>query len=87
MTASGKMYLKTIYYLGSSGAIRPSDIADALDVSRPSVSNALIRLANEGLLIHESYGDVRLTPNGCRKAQELAAAENRLRETNMLQAL
>jgi DtxR family Mn-dependent transcriptional regulator len=87
MTASGKMYLKAIYYLSGGGAVRPADIADGLGVSGPSVSNALMRLANEGLLEHESYGDVSLTPAGRRAAQALVAADERLRGMGSLCAL
>ena len=87
MTASGRMYLKAIYYLSVSGATRPAEIAEALGVSRPSVSNALIKLANQGLLMHEPYGDVRLTVAGRKAAQSLAAADERLRLGSMLVAL
>jgi DtxR family Mn-dependent transcriptional regulator len=87
MTASGKMYLKAIYYLSRGGATRPADIADALGVSRPSVSNALLRLTNEGMLTHEPYSDVRLTSTGHGAAQTLAAADERLRKMGSLCAL
>jgi DtxR family Mn-dependent transcriptional regulator len=73
------MYLKGIWYLSGGNAVRPADIAAALAVSRPSVTGALARLANDGLLTHVPYGDVRLTPAGRRMAQALAAADDKLR--------
>lgn len=79
MTASGRMYLKAVYYLSGNGDTRAADIAAALSVSRPSVSNALVRLAKKGLLMHEPYGNVRLTSAGRKAAQELVAADERLR--------
>ncbi len=87
MTASGRMYLKAIYYLSGSGVTRPAEIAEALGVSRPSVSNAIGKLAKQGLLMHEPYGDVRLTPAGRKAAQALAAADERLWLGSMLVAL
>lgn len=87
MTASGRMYLKAIYYLSGGGATRPAEIAAVLGVSRPSVSKALMKLAQQGLLMHEPYGDVRLTPEGRKAAQALAAADERLRLGSMLVAL
>ena len=87
MTASGRMYLKAIYYLRDGGTTRPAEIAEALSVSRPSVSNALSKLAQQGLLMHEPYGDVRLTSTGRKAAQALVAADERLRLGSMLVAL
>lgn len=78
MTASGKMYLKAIYYLSSEGAARPADIAVAVDVSRPSVSRALANLTRMGLAEHQPYGDVRLTPEGRRAVLAAIDAEARL---------
>lgn len=78
MTASGKMYLKAIYYLSTDGAVRPADIAAALEVSRPSVSKALGNLARADLAAHQPYGDVRLTPEGQRNALAAIEAEARL---------
>ena len=79
MTASGKMYLKAIYYLSADGAARPADIAAALGVSRPSVSRALTGLTRAGHAAHPPYGDVRLTPEGRRAALAVIEAEVRLR--------
>ena len=47
-----------------------SEIADALDNARPSVSKAIKRLKDAGFVSHQRYGRVRLTPLGRRLATE-----------------
>lgn len=80
MNASGKDYLRAVYFLSAEEeATRVSDIAQALCVSRPSVSNALKKLLAQGFVEHERYGDVRLTPKGRKAAEELIRAYERLR--------
>ena len=62
---SGEMYLETIYILSQeSNAIRGIDIGDYMGYSKPSVSRALGLLRDEGLVIKDPEGFIRLTPSG-----------------------
>jgi DtxR family Mn-dependent transcriptional regulator len=68
-TASVEDYLKTIYEIEeNSGAAATTDIASRLAVAPASVSGMVRRLAGQGLLEHERYRGVRLTPEGRRVA-------------------
>ncbi|MBD3406893.1 MAG: MarR family transcriptional regulator [Candidatus Lokiarchaeota archaeon] len=65
-------YIKTIYAIESErGTVAVSDIAEALDVKAPSVTTALRRLNNLGLVRYKPYQDVRLTKNGYRVASSI----------------
>jgi DtxR family Mn-dependent transcriptional regulator len=66
-----EMYLKTILGLEAVGPPRVKAIADALRVTMPSVSGALRLLKEEGLVLHKTYGVVRLSARGRRAAQEV----------------
>lgn len=81
MTASGQMYLKAVYYLSrQSHATYVADIAEALEVTRPSASNALKGLAKKGFVAHEPYGDVRLTMQGKYEALKIIHLDERIRQ-------
>lgn len=66
LTRSSEDYLKAIYSLAADGddAVQTNPIAEALGLSAPSVSGMLRRLAEAGLLDHEPYRGVRLSPAG-----------------------
>ncbi|MEG0546317.1 MAG: metal-dependent transcriptional regulator [Oscillospiraceae bacterium] len=65
VTSSLEDYLETIFILQTEkNAIRVTDIALALGVSKPSVNHAVSHLISEGYIEHESYGDIILTPSG-----------------------
>jgi DtxR family Mn-dependent transcriptional regulator len=67
-----EMYLKTIYEIGDGGdQPRVKAIAERLRVKMPSVTGALETLRERGLVTHDRYGDVRLTPRGKRVAREV----------------
>lgn len=58
-------YLKAIYELERGGvAVATTALAAQLDVAPPSVTGMVRRLASQGLLTHEPYHGVRLTPRG-----------------------
>ncbi len=60
-------YLEAIYLLGlKSQTVRVKDIAQFLAVKPPSVTEAISRLAEEGLVEHSPYGEVQLTVEGKR---------------------
>ncbi|MEM7248469.1 MAG: metal-dependent transcriptional regulator [Acidobacteriota bacterium] len=65
ITETHEMYLKTVHRLGEDGArARVRDVALTLGVSPGTVSNALKKLEDRGLVRHERYGDVVLTEPG-----------------------
>jgi len=65
MTESLEMYLETISLLHERMRIaRVTDIAAELGVSKPSVHAALHELERRGLILHEHYGEVYLSPKG-----------------------
>ncbi len=69
ITAPVEDYLKAIYELERGGvAVATTALAAQLDVAPPSVTGMVRRLADQGLLTHEPYHGVRLTPQGRRLA-------------------
>ena len=69
LTASVENYLKAIYDLERTGAaVATTALAAQLDVAPASVTGMVRRLADHGLLTHERYHGVRLTPAGRRGA-------------------
>ncbi len=73
LSKSLEEYLKIAHELETeTGAAAASDIADRLGVKAPSVTSALKRLRNLGLIEYEPYSNVTLTDEGRLKANELA---------------
>ena len=68
MTQSLEDYLEAVSFLDDEGAVRVTDIARRLGVSKPSVIGALRQLEGQGLVTHERYGTVFLTGPGRRRA-------------------
>jgi len=68
MTQSLEDYLEAVSFLADSGAVRVTDIASRLGVSKPSVLVALRSLEERGLLEHERYRGVVLTEIGTVEA-------------------
>jgi DtxR family transcriptional regulator, Mn-dependent transcriptional regulator len=69
LSASIQDYAKEIYELETSeGQVRTSMLAERLGVSAPSVSGMIRTLVDRGLVAHESYRGVTLTPEGERVA-------------------
>jgi DtxR family Mn-dependent transcriptional regulator len=72
MTESLEMYLETISLLHDRLRIaRVTDIATELGVSKPSVHAALHELERRGLITHEHYGEVFLSPEGKEASAEI----------------
>jgi DtxR family Mn-dependent transcriptional regulator len=72
LTESLEMYLETIGLLRERTKLaRVTDIARELGVSKPSVHAALHELENRGLIEHEHYGEVFLSPAGKTAASEI----------------
>ena len=71
-TGTFERYLETIYEIESAGAeVRVKDIATALGVSNPSVSEMVDRLVEEGLVTHDKYRHIALSAKGRRIAKGL----------------
>jgi DtxR family Mn-dependent transcriptional regulator len=73
LSATMRDYLAEVYRLaergdGSSGFVGTSTLAELLDVSAPAVNRMVTKLKEQGLLDHEPYQGIRLTPSGTREA-------------------
>lgn len=69
LSASIQDYAKEIYTLRArDGHVRTSMLAERLGVSAPSVSEMIRTLVDRGLVAHEPYRGVTLTPEGERVA-------------------
>jgi DtxR family Mn-dependent transcriptional regulator len=80
-SASMEDYLESILVLGEGGgAVRVSQISQALGVKMPSVTSALARLSRDGLVEHQRYGRVQLTPAGERIARDVFRRHEALRQ-------
>lgn len=71
LSEAAQDYLKTIYKLQIDDAVSTTDIAKAMDVSSPSVTNMIKRLSQMGLVDYQSYKGVTLTDAGCKIALEI----------------
>lgn len=62
---SGEDYLEAILVLGKNvGGVRSIDIANKLEVSKPSVSHAMKLLREDGYIAMDRYGTVTLLEKG-----------------------
>lgn len=65
MTSSLEDYLEAVFVLSKEkGSVRLTDIAEYLEVSKPSVNRAIKTLTQNGFLEHITYGDIVITPAG-----------------------
>ncbi|MCD6081351.1 metal-dependent transcriptional regulator [candidate division WOR-3 bacterium] len=65
MTRSLEDYLEAIWLLSRERkVVRVKDVANRLGVTTSSVVEALHNLQQRGLIIHERYGYIDLTPEG-----------------------
>ncbi|KIP53232.1 metal-dependent transcriptional regulator [Leucobacter komagatae] len=88
ITASMQNYLKVIWSLEewSDTPITNSAIAEAAGVRLSTVSDALRKLADSGLIDHQRYGTVTLTPEG-RELAVVMTRRHRLIETFLVRML
>lgn len=73
-TVSSRMedYLEVILRIQKKNSVaRVTEIADMLDVSKPTVTSALKKLGNEDLVDHETYGYIKLTEEGQKAAEDV----------------
>ena len=77
LTSSQEEYLKTIYILSKTEKeIRVTDIAKKLEITKPSVNRAIKNLKDINLLNYETYGEIKLTQEGEKIAQEILKRED-----------
>ena len=76
---SGENYLEAILLLeDEKHRVRAVDIANALGVSKPSVTRAMGVLKKAGYIVQESYGDISLTEEGRRRAGDVPVSYTHL---------
>jgi DtxR family Mn-dependent transcriptional regulator len=74
-------YLEAVYGLSrAEGSTRAGLVGGRLKVSKPSVNAAIKALAARGLLEHERYGGIRLSPRGLRAGAEIAGRHALLKD-------
>lgn len=72
LTETTQNYLKQIFILvKKNGSARISDIATALDKSLSTVTGAVQRMNEDGLINYKPYERITLTDNGTRVAEEI----------------
>ena len=71
-SASKEDYLRAVYHLmEENNEVRSVDLADYLNVTKPSVSEMLKGLNKEGLVQYKKYSKVELTGKGQKIAKKL----------------
>lgn len=69
---SGEMYLETILTLSRElSAVRSIDVVREMNFSKPSVSNAMKLLKEEGYILIDDKGYITLTENGIAIAEKI----------------
>lgn len=70
LTAIQIRYLLAVYQLSKKGIVRSLEIADSLDVSRPSTHRMLDQLLKMDLIMKEKYSFINLTESGREIAEQ-----------------
>lgn len=85
LTQSREDYLETIYELIEKKTVaRVKNIAEKLQVRKPSVHNAINELKRLGLVEQEPYGYITLTESGMVEAKKVVRRHEILREFLLL---
>ncbi len=72
MHESGEMYLETILILGQKkNLVRAVDVATEMQLSKPSVSRALVKLKNDSCIIVDENGHIAFTEKGRAIAEKI----------------
>ncbi|MBN2899649.1 MAG: metal-dependent transcriptional regulator [Clostridia bacterium] len=80
LTYTMENYLEAIYELSQADGARVSDIAERMGVTKASTHRAMTALAEKGLVIHEKYKKILLTPKGYSLAQLTAEKHHVIQE-------
>lgn len=74
-------YIETIYISELAGeSLKGAELARKLFISRASVSEALSKLVNMGLIEYKSYGFIKLTKKGVEEAKKVYSTHGILKE-------
>ena len=80
LSQSMEDYLETVLLLSKlTGEVRISDIAEKLDISNASASEAIELLSNQGYVEKERYKPISLTLKGKKMAQQVFCKHNVLK--------
>lgn len=80
LSRSAEDYLEAIGHLcREKGAARVNDIAQRLNVKKPSVTAAVRRLADQDLVVYHQYAPIELTKKGEEYADKVIRAHTILR--------
>ena len=75
ISKSQEEYLKTMYILKTQGKdLRVTDIANKMNISKPSVNKAIKVLKENKLISYETYGKIELTEQGEDLAKKILEA-------------
>lgn len=81
LTPSTQDYLEVILQLSKEdNAVRITDIAKSLDITKASATQAINTLIDEGLVLKEKYGPVTFTVKGKREAIKVKKTHKIIRE-------
>ncbi|MDK2373383.1 MAG: metal-dependent transcriptional regulator [Candidatus Korarchaeota archaeon] len=81
LTPRAQDYLRTIYQLSSKGSkVRLVTLSEALGVRMPTALQMVRSLAGQGLVKYEKHGEIELTEEGRRIAEEIQTKHNLLFE-------
>ncbi|MCR5260548.1 MAG: metal-dependent transcriptional regulator [Candidatus Gastranaerophilales bacterium] len=76
-SASKEDYLELIYELSQDNAnFKAVDIANKMNISRASVSEALKKLSEQGYIVYEKYKQAALTAKGLETAKKVLNKHN-----------
>ncbi|MFZ7103609.1 MAG: metal-dependent transcriptional regulator [Peptococcaceae bacterium] len=79
ITPGKENYLKVLLELSGGKEVRSNDVAEALGITRASVSRMMKRLRDEGYIVKEKYGAVTLTEKGFEEAADVKRRYNLLK--------
>lgn len=81
LTSNMEDYLETIFMLEvEKGNVRVKDISHKMGITMPSVSGALKKLREQGMVQHSKYEVIALTPAGARTAEKIYRRHQVIRE-------
>lgn len=84
---AGEDYLEAILVLEDENKeVRSIDVANMLEVSRPSVNKAVGNLKELGMVEQQPYGSIRLTEKG-RKRAKLVAKRHKILKYFLMEVL
>ena len=88
LSTSTQDYLKCVWTLQewSGGAVSVTALAERLGVRTSTASDGVKKLADQGLVEHETYGGITLSDQGCAHAVAMVR-RHRLLETYLVQEL